>query len=150
MLLSLNPEILKQPYYQANPTSVEKAVLVNEEKILQTPSNMLNLINYFYNPQELDQTILINPKMGVETIDQAKQALKFSQEIISKLENLDSLDHIRQTFLENIKLSGQKNGAILWPLRAALTHEQFSVGAFEAIWVLGKEQTTKRLAQIII
>jgi glutamyl/glutaminyl-tRNA synthetase len=40
---------------------------------------------------------------------------------------------------------GYKNGQIFWPVRVALTNEQFTPGVFEVIWTLGKEETLKRL-----
>ena len=36
-------------------------------------------------------------------------------------------------------------GRLLWPLRAALTGQQKSPSPFEAAWVLGKNETLKRI-----
>ena len=38
-----------------------------------------------------------------------------------------------------------KKGQILWPLRAILTGQEYSPGAFEVAAILGKEETLKRL-----
>jgi glutamyl-tRNA synthetase len=44
-----------------------------------------------------------------------------------------------------IEKLGVKNGQMLWPMRVALTNEQFSPGTFELIQLMGKELTLKRL-----
>jgi glutamyl-tRNA synthetase len=134
----------EQPRPQLN-----RALLVNEEKILKDAHEIHSHLKYFFEPQGLNQQLLINPKMGVETVEQALESLKFAQTIIEKLSADAPLETIKNTFLEEIKSAGQKNGQILWPLRAALTHEQFSVGAFETIWVLGQAESLKRLAEIL-
>jgi len=41
------------------------------------------------------------------------------------------------------------NGEILWPLRAALTGEQKSPSPFEIAWVLGKNESLKRIEQAL-
>lgn len=128
---------------------LNRALLVNEEKILKDAHEIHSHLKYFFEPQGLNQQLLTNAKMGVETVDQALESLKFAQSIIEKLPAEASLETIKNTFLEEIKAAGQKNGQILWPLRAALTHEQFSVGAFESIWVLGQAESAKRLAEIL-
>ena len=102
----------------------------------------------------------MNAKMGVDTAEKAQESLKFCQDILEKMPaniaataqsdlSPSSLGQIKQIFLDNIKAASRKNGEILWPLRAALTHEEFSVGAFETVWVLGQAESLKRLAEIL-
>lgn len=167
MLLELT-KLEKHPYHLADSGKFSRALLVIEDKILQKPSDTINNLQYFFEPKPLDQKLLMNAKMGVDTEEKALESLKFCQAIIEKLpashaanpalasdgadlaaDKGPSLDQIKQTFLEAIKTAGRKNGEILWPLRAALTHEEFSVGAFETVWVLGQAETLKRLAQIL-
>ncbi|MGL5830714.1 MAG: glutamate--tRNA ligase [Candidatus Altimarinota bacterium] len=136
-------------YKELPRAQLDRALLVNEEKILKDRHEIHSHLQYFFDPQGLNQQLLINPKMGVETSEQAIQSITFAREIIAKLPENASLETIKNTFLETIKSAGQKNGQILWPLRAALTHEQFSVGAFETIWVLGQAESIKRLDEIL-
>jgi glutamyl-tRNA synthetase len=148
-LLELHPESQNHPYYQQSPETFLRSLLVNEEKILQNPIQTIQLVSYLFEPKLLNENILTNAKMGVQTVEQAKENLRFSQNLFTELNPTDSIDKIKQLFLDRIKSAGKKNGEILWPLRAALTHEEFSVGAFEAIWVLGKDQSSKRLEEIL-
>ncbi len=148
LLLALCPSLQENPLFAANREKFLKALLVTEEKILQKPADAWTQIHYLFEPKPLDQNQLLNPKMGVETLDQAKDSLSFCKAIIDQLSGQETLLALKELFLGKIKEAGRKNGEILWPLRVALTHEEFSVGAFESIWVLGKEDTLKKLAEI--
>jgi glutamyl-tRNA synthetase len=148
LLLELCPTLPENPLFTANREKFLKALLVTEEKILQKPSDAWTQINYLFEPKPLDRKLLLNPKMGVETESQASGSLAFCRPIIDQLSGNETLAALKEIFLGKIKESGRKNGEILWPLRVALTHQEFSVGAFESIWVLGKEETLKKLAEI--
>jgi hypothetical protein len=43
---------------------------------------------------------------------------------------------------------GFKNGQLFWPMRVALTGEQFSPGVFEVLWALDKEESLKRIKKV--
>lgn len=67
---------------------------------------------------------------------------------IPALENLadwSTEDSIKAVLTEVITKLGVKNGQVLWPLRVALSNEEFSPGVFELMVVLGKEKSLKRL-----
>ena len=134
---------------QANPEKLFRALLVNEEKILQNPAQTWELIAYLFEDSKLDLSLLQNPKMGVDTPEKALESLKFATQIINELTDSPDLNEIKETFITKIKAAGRKNGEILWPLRAALTRKEFSIGAFESLWVLGKAESAKRLAEIL-
>ena len=49
--------------------------------------------------------------------------------------------------IEYIKELGIKNGMGLWPLRTAVSGKQMTPGgAFEIMYILGKEETMRRIA----
>jgi nondiscriminating glutamyl-tRNA synthetase len=76
-----------------------------------------------------------------------KKMLEKSKEV---LENILDENWTRET-LEKILLetAGDRRGELLWPLRAALTGAQKSPSPFEVAWVLGKEESLKRIAEAI-
>lgn len=48
--------------------------------------------------------------------------------------------------METIKNAGMKNGAVLWPLRIAISGMASTPGgAIEIAWLLGKEETLRRI-----
>jgi glutamyl/glutaminyl-tRNA synthetase len=42
-----------------------------------------------------------------------------------------------------------KNWQVLWPTRCVLTWEKFSPWAFEMIYILGREESTKRIEKYL-
>ena len=53
---------------------------------------------------------------------------------------------IHDRVMEAIAAAGLKNGAVLWPLRIAISGQANTPGgAFEIAWLLGKEETLRRL-----
>jgi glutamyl-tRNA synthetase len=148
MLLELCPELKNLPQFETNREKFLRALLITEEKVLQKPAEAWNLIKYLFAPPVLDPQLFLNPKMGIESNEKVSAALEFCKPLIQGLNDTATLDEIKAVFLESIKAAGRKNGEILWPLRVALTHEQFSVGAMEAIWALGKAESLNRLAEI--
>jgi glutamyl-tRNA synthetase len=80
-------------------------------------------------------------------IDQAMSimALENSLPAMEALEDYTDEDVIKQVLVDVIAKLGVKNGQVLWPLRVALTNEQYSPGTFELIRVLGKEKTLTRI-----
>jgi glutamyl/glutaminyl-tRNA synthetase len=60
-----------------------------------------------------------------------------------------SEENLKEILIPKIAELGLKNGQVLWPMRVALTGEQFSPGAFEIASALGKERSLKRLHDYI-
>lgn len=59
------------------------------------------------------------------------------------------MESIKTPILEAIASSGKKNGQVLWPLRIALSGEEFSPGAFELLFILGKDESLRRIDAIL-
>ena len=64
------------------------------------------------------------------------------------LEGIDDWSEqvIHDTVMAAIAEAGLKNGAVLWPLRIAISGQASTPGgAIEIAWLLGKEETLRRL-----
>ena len=128
---------------------LEKALITIEEKILKNPSEAaLHLKFYFEMGKPLNLELLCNPKMQVDR-DIAKTALTEAKNHLQKWEKFGSSEEIKTCLLDVVTKLGLKNGQVLWPVRVALTNEQFTPGVFEVIWALGKEETLKRLEEAL-
>lgn len=104
---------------------------------------------FFYNDTKvLDEALILNQKMKIETLEDVKRALELG---ISVLESLDTSDPevIKSVFIEKIQEAGFKNGQVLWPIRVALSMEQFSPWALELIYILGKEKSIERIQKVL-
>lgn len=91
-----------------------------------------------YNP-----ALFLSEKMKV---DKAMVVMALEQSIPALEALADYNDEsIKECLTAVIAKMGAKNGQVLWPLRVALTNEEYSPGVFELIRVMGKELTLKRL-----
>ena len=110
---------------------------------LQTFGQFAEYNKYLFRTQMPDDEIIFNPKMKVtqELVD------GFLPSLVELLEWLDAwnVDVLKEKLIEFIKSKELKNGQVLWPIRAILTGVQASPGAFEMMYILGKQETIKRL-----
>lgn len=95
---------------------------------------------------EYDTALFEHKKMKVDKAT-AVLALEKSLPVLEALEDYKNEDSIKEVLFDLIKKLGMKNGQVLWPLRVALTNEQYSPGTFEMIHVLGKEITIRRVKE---
>lgn len=120
-----------------------KALVTLEEKILKDQTEIAEHLSSFYTLPEYDKELLTHEKMRVD-LNQAEKSLESG---LTDLENLAdwSQDSLQDTLMETAQKIEVKNGQLLWPLRAALSGQQFSPGVFELAWALGKEESIKRI-----
>lgn len=98
----------------------------------------------YVQPTEYLLQTFCNEKMKVTTLEQVLAAIDFARDILTISSN-SSAEELQKQFLEKIASSGLKNGQILYPVRVALSGEQFSPGAFELISILGIDESLTRL-----
>ncbi len=124
---------------------LKKALLTVQEKILQNPKEIAAHISFYFEYPHYEKDLLTHEKMKVD-LEMAKNSLTSAQEDLEKLpeENWNE-EEIKTTLMETVQRIEVKNGQVFWPLRAALTGLQFSPGVFEVAYVLGKEETLKRI-----
>jgi len=79
------------------------------------------------------------------TDEEIKNSLETSKKVFEEISDKDwDLKNIESKLLE---VAGEKRGDLLWPLRVALTGTQKSPSPFEVAWVLGKNESLKRITQ---
>jgi len=93
---------------------------------------------------DYDPKLFLNEKMKVDKA-MVVLALENSIPALEALEDYSSEESIKACLIDVIAKLGLKNGQILWPLRVALSNEEYSPGVFELTHVLGKALTLKRL-----
>jgi glutamyl-tRNA synthetase len=91
-----------------------------------------------------DLELFPHKKMKIDKA-MAIMALENSLPILEALENYFDEEPIKEALFALIQKMGVKNGQVLWPLRVALTNEQYSPGTFELIQIMGKEMSLKRI-----
>jgi glutamyl/glutaminyl-tRNA synthetase len=101
---------------------------------------------------EIKTDLLINEKMKITNLEIAKKWLEISLEILENRENnknFESIEEMKNIFIEKIKKAWLKNGQVLWPTRVALSSEKFSPWALELIFILGIEKSIKRIKKYL-
>lgn len=59
------------------------------------------------------------------------------------------MESLNDPIISAIAEVGKKNGQVLWPLRVALSGEEFSPGAFELAAILGRDETIRRIERVL-
>ncbi len=108
----------------------------------------IGLTTSLYGEAKIRKDLLVNAKMKIESEAEALESLAFALPLLESA-NYTSLDALKAPILEAIVTAGKKNGQILWPLRVALSGEEFSPGAFELAYILGKEESLKRIKKVL-
>ncbi len=147
LLLRLCEEYIP-PVWKENKDLLSRAVITVEEKILNKPSEAPGHLEFYFGIKDFPAELLTNPKMSVDQAT-AEKALSESFQWLDEFSGFGRLPEIQQYLLEKIKQLGLKNGQVLWPMRVALSGLQFSPGVFEIIWVLGHEETLKRIRETL-
>ena len=121
-----------------------KKVLTIERDRLSKLSEVGECNKFFFGDIEYDKELLKWKEMSGDDI---KKSLEKSLDVLTNISDNDwTLQNIEKTLLE---IAGDKKGDLLWPLRVALTGEKKSPSPFEVAWVLGKEESLKRINEAI-
>jgi glutamyl/glutaminyl-tRNA synthetase len=93
---------------------------------------------------------MLNEKMKITDMEIVKSGLTLTLNTLRNLEwEIESIDQIKTIFIEAIKEAWMKNWQVLWPVRVALTWEQFSPWALEMMYILGKDKSINRLKKLM-
>lgn len=133
-----------KPEWQKNKDQLLKALTTVEEKILRLPKEVASYIGFYFEMKDYDLTLMLSEKMKVDK-DIATKALTEASKVLADETLYVSQAKLQEVLIKLVADLGLKNGQLLWPLRVALSGEQFSPGVFELLWVLGKEESLKRI-----
>ena len=84
-------------------------------------------------------------KTQKSTPETAKAALEFVKPVLEGITDWTE-EKLHDAVMEAIPATGMKNGQVLWPMRIAISGQQSTPGgAFEVAYLLGREETLRRL-----
>lgn len=130
------------------PREFNEKILSELKTRLKRFDEFRELTTFFYSEPKIAKDLLVNPKMKIATEAEAIENLKFIFPILETIDYSD-LEAMKNTILPKIAEAEKKNGQVLWPLRVALSGEQFSPGAFEIAYILGKDETLARVKKYL-
>ncbi len=117
-------------------------------------SEIPELLDPLLEEKDWDISLLTSQKIPPATV---LLALEIGQRVLqdwsrtetSSLENKELVcEELKQLFIKEITAHNLKNGDVLWPVRAALSGQSASPGAFEMIWFLGREKSLQKLKAV--
>lgn len=100
--------------------------------------------DYFFSEPKVDETMLV---WKDDTFENAKCHLTYIKELFEGLNdwNIESLKSVLMPYADE-----KGRGNVLWPLRVALSGKEKSPDPFVIASILGKEETQKRIATILV
>ena len=107
-------------------------------------SRLPEMVDFLAVMPDYDIALYTHKKMKTNP-DVAKAALELCRPVLLGVEDWTEAA-LHDAVMAAIPQSGMKNGQVLWPLRIAITgRESTPGGAFEMAYLLGKDETLKRL-----
>ena len=126
---------------EAQTAFVKKILAVEQDRLVKLSDVGENNLFFFAGDSIYDKALL-NWKQN--TADMTRDALTKAE---ATLASLDDADWEKREALETILMetAGERRGDFLWPLRVALTGAERSPSPFDVAWVLGKDESLKRI-----
>ncbi len=107
-------------------------------------SQLPDMVDFLAEMPELDMALFVNKK-SKSTAETSKTALTFIRPILEGIDEWTEAK-LHDVVMEAIAQTGMKNATVLWPLRIAITGRAATPGgAFEMLYLLGKDEAMKRL-----
>ncbi|MDZ7611683.1 MAG: glutamate--tRNA ligase [Candidatus Moranbacteria bacterium] len=131
-------DYLQKKGFQAGEEKLKKIVFVEKERMKKLSDITENIHFYFIEPA-YEQNLLRWKEM---TDEQVKSALLKMKQTLESINDFEDLEEIKEKITE---ACGEQKGEHLWPLRVALSGEQKSPGPFEIAWIIGREESLKRV-----
>jgi glutamyl-tRNA synthetase len=117
-------------------------IIQTEKTRIKNLSEITENFDIYFKDVQYDKSLLQWKNMNDTEI---KKALEFDLKIV-KENDLDDLEKFQEKLLAEI---GEARGEHLWPMRAALFGQEKSPSPFELAWILGKEESEKRIKKAI-
>jgi glutamyl-tRNA synthetase len=117
----------------------EQAVAAAREKA-QTLAELYDLIQFAFRPLEIDERAW----QKVMAKDGARDKLEHARAALSKAEPFDE-QHVEEALRAVAEELAAKPGALFQPIRVAVTGRTVSVGIFETLALLGKDESLGRI-----
>lgn len=123
---------------------LERIVIVERERMKKL-SDIAENTEFYFDAPVYDPKILRWKDMGD---DDLQKSLNKSLDMFSVIENGDwTLENIKDKLMA--AADPKNRGELLWPLRVSLTGKEKSPSPWEVAWVIGKEESIKRVSNAI-
>ncbi len=123
-----------------------KVIKIEKERMV-TLNDFTELTHYFFNIPKYDPNILIFKKSNLnKTLIGLED---FLSHLVNLFESKWTEDFLNEILIEIVKKNNLSNGDVFWPIRTALSGLEASPSPAELLFVLGKEESIKRIEKAI-
>ncbi len=122
---------------------VERAVGIERSRVARL-TEFDDAVKPYLFLAEYDPKILVWKKADVADAIAQLTRMELLVAALSE-ESCASIALLEAAIKEYITREGLQNGNVLWPLRVALSGQEKSATPFETLWVLGKEESLRRI-----
>ncbi|MEI7510653.1 MAG: glutamate--tRNA ligase [Candidatus Peregrinibacteria bacterium] len=132
--------------YTNDPMFFQKALSLVQERTKKL-SEVPEFIRFFFVEESAllySPEIFVHKKMGTN-VENVQDSLQFSLQCLEEYVGEWSIESLKTFFIDRVGLAELKNGFVLYPLRVALSGEEFSPGTFELLEIFGKERSMSRI-----
>lgn len=127
----------------------KKNVLSLAQDRMKTLADLPTLTNYFFEEPKADLSLIIdNKQLKKLSPEELSTLVSSAKDAISEIDNWD-VDSIQITLNKLLETTGQKPGVLFSLIRIIITWAPFSPQLNDTIYLLGKEQTIKRLSNAL-
>ena len=119
-------------------------------ELLQARTEVFNqipgMVDFLAELPEFESDLYVNKKQK-STLESAKQALSLVRPMLGGIDEAQWTEEtLHDRVMAFIPETGMKNGQLLWPMRIAISGKLSTPGgAFEIAYLLGREETLRRL-----
>ena len=107
-------------------------------------SQLPDMVRFLAEMPEFSNDLYVNKKQK-STLESAKTALTALRPVLEGISDWTEAN-LHDTVMAAIPGLGMKNGQVLWPMRIAISGQMSTPGgAFEIAYLLGKDETLRRL-----
>lgn len=133
------------------PEDYNKKVFNELKTRIKNFSEFKGFTTFFYAESKIPaEDLMVNQKMKITDIDVVKKWLELTLDILNnKVWEFESINDVKEIFVEKIKEAEMKNWQVLWPVRCALSWEQFSPWTLELIYILWIEKSIERIEKTL-
>lgn len=128
-------------FYQPNLFSLEKVIDLFKSRV-NNLEELSNNCSFLYQLPDYQTSLLIPKKSEPNKI---LSILKFLKTLLNKYPNQWTSDNLKTYLDENRELQGFTRAESFWPLRVALTGQEFSPDVFAIMELFGEKESLKRL-----
>lgn len=119
---------------------VKKVLMVEKERMEKFTEAGENNLFFFNEIGEVEKDLM---RWKDNSDEEIKEALEKAKNVLSEISEEEwTKEYLEKTLLD---AAGEKRGDFLFPLRGALTGAKRSPSPFECAWVLGKDESLRRI-----